>query len=342
MTYQIFTWEEIKTDFGDSSLILGNGASIAIDSDFKYSNLYDYCLEKKYITKGLEEVFSKFETNDFEFVLKLLWHSNFVNDKLGIEDMLTKTVYEDLKNALINAVRDLHPQYDENIPLSSYNFTKKFHTIVTLNYDLILYWIMMHGNSLGNGHVFKDCFNRTTFVDDWETYRTPIYNQSEVSLCFFPHGNLSLVTNINNDTFKISGGEGQTLISSITSTWARGHKNPLFVSEGDSSEKLRAIQSNPYLSTVYNEVLPSLIDTGDGNIVIYGWSLDDNDAHILKQVFKYAQTDKRKKLAISINNRNQERCVEFISKINRLIEQDKRPEIIFFDAASSGCWNNCI
>ncbi|OTG94215.1 DUF4917 family protein [Acinetobacter sp. ANC 3832] len=340
MNYQIFTWEEIKTDFSDSSLILGNGASIAIDSDFKYSNLYDYCVEKDYITENLVEVFKKFKTTDFEFVLKLLWHSNFVNNKLGIEDTLTKTVYEDLQNALINAVKDLHPQYEESIPLKSYNFIKQFHTIITLNYDLILYWIMMYGNSLRNTHAFKDCFNNTTFVDDWESYRAPIYNQREVSLCFFPHGNLSLVTNINNETYKISGGEGQSLISSITSTWARGYKNPLFVSEGDSSEKLRTIQSNPYLSTVYNEVLPSLIDTGSGNIVIYGWSLDDNDAHILKQVFKYCQADT--KLAISINNHNQERCIEFIGKINRLIAQDKRPTVIFFDAASSGCWNKCI
>ncbi|MGR0305984.1 DUF4917 family protein [Acinetobacter beijerinckii] len=340
MSYQIYTWEEIKANFENSSLILGNGASIAIDNDFNYSNLYDYCIKKEYITEELVEVFSKFETNDFEFVLKLLWHSNFVNNKLGIEDTLTRTTYEKLQAALINAVRDLHPQYDENIPLSSYNFIKKFHTIVTLNYDLILYWIMMYGNSLGNTHNFKDCFNQTTFVDQWKAYRTPIYNQKEVSLCFFPHGNLSLVTNISNETFKISGRDGQNLINTITGTWAKGLKNPLFVSEGDSSEKLRTIQSNQYLSTVYNEVLPSLIETGDGNIVIYGWSLDDNDAHILKQVFKDSQADK--KLAISINNRNQERCVDFTSKINRIIEKDKRPEMIFFDAASSGCWNNCI
>jgi hypothetical protein len=49
-------------------------------------------------------------------------------------------------------------------------FLRRFSTVVSLNYDLIVYWaILVSNNKLGTW--FKDCFVNGQFDHDWERFR---------------------------------------------------------------------------------------------------------------------------------------------------------------------------
>ncbi|MDC4901867.1 DUF4917 family protein, partial [Acinetobacter baumannii] len=139
-----------------------------------------------------------------------------------------------------------------------YEFTKNFKTIISLNYDLILYWIMMHGNDQRDGHKFKDCFISNIFQDDWSKFRSPIGKEKDITLVFYPHGNLSLDRNIYDEEYKISN-NGSNLLNSILKTWSRGKAVSLFISDGTAEKKLKSILSSGYLQTVNDEVLPSIL-----------------------------------------------------------------------------------
>jgi hypothetical protein len=77
-------------------------------------------------------------------------------------------------------------------------------------------------------------------------------------------------------------------------------------------------------------VLPSLEDT----LVVYGWGFGDQDQHIIKQISK----SKIKKIAVSIHGNDE----VLAGNIERKLEPLGLDELVFFDSASDGCWNNPV
>lgn len=276
-----------------------------------------------------------FETNDFELILRLVWHAKLVNNHLGVVDTKTDNAYENIKTALINIVNEVHCEYSkivDQLP-QLYQFTKQFKTIVSLNYDLILYWTLMYGNRESDGHKFKDCFQSGgIFSSSWQNMREPIYHQKEVTLTFYQHGNLSIFRDINNSEIKLHSDGSDNLLNVITKQWT-DEKIPLFVAEGTDTKKLESIKSSPYLTTIFYEVLPDLI-TQKANLVIYGWSMGEQEKHLVTQIFKGKSLGK---VAISTFDKKQEECHRISMLINDITSETK---IEFFDSQSSGCWNN--
>lgn len=88
-------WNSIVKDF-KSSLLLGNGASIAANSRFEYKNLLCSARQLGLITSDLEEIFKYLETQDFELVLEMLWHTYYINDALGIRTTKAQTAYQNI------------------------------------------------------------------------------------------------------------------------------------------------------------------------------------------------------------------------------------------------------
>lgn len=349
MTYQIDQWENIKDQFQESSLLIGNGASVALHPQFSYKSLKEYADENEELDEDVLKLFSEFDTDDFEHILRLVWHASIINTKLNIQDDRTQKAYENIRDALIRSVRAIHSNYDQindSLP-NLYEFTKNFKTIISLNYDLILYWIIMHGNDQRDGHRFKDCFINKTFQDDWLKFRSPIGRETAITLVFYPHGNLSLARNIYDEEYKIST-TGSNLLESILSTWKRGKAVPLFISEGTAEKKLKSILSSGYLQTVYDEVLPSIFSTESNanNLVIYGWALGEHDMHILKRILCGRNRDSLtnnpiNKIAVSLYKPTQDDCFRIEQAIkNCLNVSELKLQLYFFDSASSGCWNN--
>ncbi|MGE8538299.1 MAG: DUF4917 family protein [Acinetobacter sp.] len=335
--YAIKDWVEIKDNYENGNLIIGNGASVALHQKFRFDSLKEEAEKLRLFNDDISKLFIEFDTSDFELILRLVWHAKLINKHLGIIDQKLDSAYENIKQALIKVVKEVHCEHSDiadQLP-QLYQFTKQFRTVVSLNYDLILYWILMYGNRNEDGHRFKDCFQGSgLFRNNWQDLRNPIRKEKEVTLSLYQHGNLSIFRDAKNTETKVQRGDFEGLLEVITSQW-EDNKIPLFVAEGTGTKKLESIKSSPYLSTIFYEVLPHLI-TQKANLVIYGWSLGEQESHLVKQIFKNKQSGK---VAISIFQNNQEEC----HRIYRLIKNEKvapNIEIEFFDSQSSGCWNN--
>ena len=335
--YAIKDWAEIKDNYENGNLIIGNGASVALHQKFRFDSLKEEAEKLRLFNDDISKLFIEFDTSDFELILRLVWHAKLINKHLGIVDQKLDSAYENIKQALIKVVKEVHCEHSDiadQLP-QLYQFTKQFRTVVSLNYDLILYWILMYGNRNEDGHRFKDCFQGSgLFRNNWQDLRNPIRKEKEVTLSLYQHGNLSIFRDAKNTETKVQRGGFEDLLEVITSQW-EDNKIPLFVAEGTGTKKLESIKSSSYLSTIFYEVLPDLI-TQKANLVIYGWSLGKQESHLVKQIFKNKQSGK---VAISIFQNNQEEC----HRIYRLIKNEKvapNIEIEFFDSQSSGCWNN--
>jgi hypothetical protein len=340
--YRIRKWTNISQDFTDK-LLLGNGASRAVWEGFNYSSLFDVAENADRFKAGLNELFKDFGTTDFEYILKLLSQTRRVNEILHITDESTSKLYKRLKRALIDTVRDVHPTHEQvkNSLLPMARFMKRFSTVLSLNYDLLVYWSMLAGNDK-YGKWFKDGFvDEYRFNNNYDYLREPL-GADGATLVFYPHGNL-ILADYYGEELKIAKIEGRLLLDVILNIWEKGDHIPLFVSEGETTEKLQMIRRSNYLKNVYDNEVNSECES----LVVYGWSFRDEDEHILKGIIKGGV----KKIAVSVhlNPRAESFCETVQYKVNRIcleLEQAKKPKnkplLFFFDSASDDCWTNCL
>ncbi len=331
MAYEIQAWSEIQDDFSDT-LLLGNGASIAVHQGFRYDSLYQEAVKHNKLGDAAA-VFKAFgeEVHDFELVLRRLWYAKRVYEALelpaeSIEK--TDTAYAQVRNALIRIVQETHVSYDAASvhfdPIA--RFVSRFRSVFSLNYDLVLYWALMYGRN-ENLLSVADCFHYDR--DFGSLVPDPsfsAYRKDANTLCFYPHGNLVLARTIDELEVKMRAGAGK-LLETVVDTWERGASAPLFVCDGTSEEKQRSIFGSTYLGRVYSRAFSEIQD----NVVIYGWSMGKHDQHILDQVL----LQKPRALAVSVRNKN-------AGTIRRAVElfEDNVDRLVFFDSESPGAWNN--
>ena len=334
---RIVTWAELRSGFNDT-LLVGNGASIAVDEQFSYPSLLKAAKERGYITPDLELIFKDLATEDFELVMSMLRAAFRLNQALDVNEPKTTAAYQDVRSALVQAVRAIHPRYDQiagALP-RMIRFMKGFKTVLSLNYDLMVYWAMLEGNRDAVGVWFKDCFVNGVFDSDWERFRKPHGLMTEATLVFYPHGNLMLASTVKGEDSKLAVQSGwDSLLARILRAWQSGTRLPLFVSEGRSPQKRRAILRNGYLTTVYNSVMPRL----SGSYLIYGCSLKENDDHILERICGLQTTA----IAFGVHNGLKpskgtlRACEDFEARVRAL---NPKIKVRFFDAGSAGCWVN--
>lgn len=335
MSYRIYNWLDISHRF-DEAILIGNGASISINDSFDYGSLKEHAIENGLLTENVRKLFAFFKTNDFELILRLVWQANKVNDALDIKDKTTKVAYEHVRDSLIRTVQSVHPEYfevEEQFPDIA-EFLSSFRTVLSLNYDLTLYWVVMYANRIPNGHSFKDCMVHGKFSEDWRRFSRPIgHRDQKNTLIFYPHGSLILARNILEQEVKLDARLGNDLLRSILNSWESEEFVPLFVSEGTSEQKVGSIQNSHYLNTVYREVLPYI----GSSLVIYGWGVCENDIHILKRLGS-SRFSRLNRIAVSVFNHEQSYCRKVAEMIATYV--GRRIEVIFFDCKSKGCWNN--
>jgi hypothetical protein len=328
MLHPIMQWAQIAANYHRGTIVLGNGASIAVSPSFGYGSLLDHAQERGLFTDDVNSLFQFFETSDFELILRLVWQASNVNRSLRIPDDRTHQAYLNVRECLIQAIRDVHPDYElvsSQLP-SMYQFLKSFDTVLSLNYDLLVYWTMAYGFNVHDGHLFKDCFQRNgTFDDTWWRFRDP-YREQTNTLVFYPHGSLALCRNMVEQELKIhSAGDG--LLEAILQAWRSEQYVPLFVSEGTMQQKVFSIQNSYYLSTVYREVLKSGRDT----LTLYGWGLGEHDRHLLRRMYGTGI----QRVAISVFNGDQSYC----NNAYQVVRDDLGSvQVDFFDSESPGCW----
>jgi len=112
MATEIREWVDIARDFQDT-LVLGNGASIAIDTGFSYGSLLRKAREDRLITKPVDALFKHMNSSDFELVLRCISIAEFVNRALEIQDRKTDKVHQDIRDALIQTAQEIHPKHKD-------------------------------------------------------------------------------------------------------------------------------------------------------------------------------------------------------------------------------------
>ncbi len=327
----VVPWEHIAPNYHRGTILLGNGASIAISPSFGYGSLLDHAQRAGILADDVQKLFRFFETHDFELILRLVWQASNVNRSLQIPDDRTHQAYLNVRDCLIQAVRDVHPAYDlvsGHLP-SMYHFLKGFDTVISLNYDLLVYWTMTYGLDIQDGHLFKDCFRNGTFDDAWWRFRD-CYRERTNTLVFYPHGSLALCRDVVEQEFKIhNAGEG--LLEAILAAWRSEQVVPLFVSEGTRQQKVSSIQSSYYLSTVYREVLTSQ----RYSLTLFGWGLGEHDRHLLQRMRRTGI----QQVAVSVFRNDQAYC----NYAYQVIQDDLGPvHVDFFDSGSPGCWIHAV
>ncbi len=333
MPVQIHQWTDIAEHYNDG-LLLGNGASIAVDPRFSYASLFQAASEAGFLTESVRQVFERFDNStDFEYVLRKLWQAKQVNQALEIESEAVDDAYQEVRTALIETVRATHLTHAEAMPNLEliYQFMRRFKTVLSLNYDLIVYWASLLGNDALRGeHRFKDCLVNGALDDDWARLRNPLRANQTVTLFFYPHGNLVLARNPNDIELKITA-DGGRLLDEIIAGWENGRYVPMFVSEGASQQKREAIGASNYLSEVYFNVIT---DVG-ASLTIYGWRLGEQEAHILHQLKR--RVPRRVAVSLYPPCPNHQRDAVLIEEQLRLIGVE---QVEFFDSQSACCWNN--
>ena len=316
-----------------------NGAGIGVWEGFKYHSLYDVANDAGRIDNRLRRLFSDFGSTDFEYTLKLLSQTKRVNRLLRIQDNYTSGLYRKLRQTLIDTICDIHPKHEqvETQLLPMAQFMMRFHTVLSLNYDLLVYWAMLEGNDK-YGNWFKDGFvDECRFDNDYHALYEP-YLAEGATLVFYPHGNLILATESLGDEVKLSRSGEKYLLDTILSKWEKGDHIPLFVSEGGTDEKVQAIRRSNYLKTVYDYE----VDTREESLVVYGWSFREEDEHILKGIVNGGID----RIAVSVHTSSgnvESFCEAIEHKVNKMhhtLKKGRKYKLYYFDSESEGAWIN--
>ena len=328
----IYQWGEIRGDYSHA-LIVGNGGSRAISESFSYGSLLAEARAQG-LNQPLNDLFERFETDDFELLLRHLWHAQIVNQALDIGSESIRDAYLIIKKSLVNAIRSTHCSYTdakEKLDFIS-AFMSKFETVLSLNYDLVIYWAMLKHNENTREHAFKDCFIDGVFSGNWPALRRPIRAQQAVTLVFYPHGALHLATDKDGSEIKLAVPDNGYFLDAIFSEWEENSCSPLIICDGSIEQKAATIRTSAYLSTVLNEILPVSGPTA----TIYGWNLGDQEDHILHQL----GNGRYNKVAVSVHNPSSWEGEGYIARVRRKLAAIGIENITFFDASSTGCWSH--
>lgn len=307
------------------SVLLGNGFSIArAGGVFNYANL----LEKADLaTKSpIKKVFDVLKTSDFEEVVSALEHAAKIEQAYG-DDVRSSNFLQDaakVREALIQAVRTVHPGVRFEIPDkqidSCANFLDNFVDIFTLNYDLQLYWVILQ--RLQKRHT--DGFGLGNEANGFRTFSEGAYCST-----YYLHGALHLFEDEKGGTRKRVL-TSSTIVDDIAATIRSSRQLPLFVAEGTTLQKLKKINSVPYLRYCYEN-----LKTISGSIIIFGHSASENDIHIYNAIFSSPEL---KRVFFCVHSPEHD-WSQLRERLARFSERRKDVEIFYVNAATAAVWS---
>ena len=266
--------------------LLGNGFSISCRPDiFVYGKLFEQADFSK-LSPSAKSAFEALDTQDFEKVIKVLRDASAVLSAYsGVKTSLIEQLKKDadgLREVLVQAIASSHPEWPGEITDEEYSscriFLSNFNNVYTLNYDLLLYWAVMH-NDDGEKIKSDDGFRKPEdeFGSEYVVWEAGTSRSQNI---WYLHGALH-VFDAGDEIQKYTWiNTGKRLIEQIREALEKDYF-PLFVAEGTSSEKLDRIMHNEYLAKGKRS-----FSSIQGALFIHGHSLAKNDEHFLKAIEK--------------------------------------------------------
>lgn len=308
----ITKWSDINTN--SKTILLGNGFSINFNEKLNYSNLYDFF--KKNLSEKTNALFREFKTTNFEEILEYLFVTKKVSSLFDIENNELDKIISEVQNGLIKAIQEIHPKPNE-IDINLINRIGErlsiFKNVFTTNYDLYLYYVALNSPGNYSDHFYNKVSNEFIVFSQPDRLHT--------HHVYYLHGSLILFDEIW-ETRKIIKYKKVELINLI-SEQILNNSFLLFVSEGNSNNKLKKIYSNDYLTFCFNEL--SNIDEED--IIIYGQSLNEQDNHLIELI-----DIKFKNVYISIKIFDNSNIRKLKSEMARIQSKFLKANPIFFDS----------
>jgi hypothetical protein len=281
----LVAFEEIQTDW--NGILIGNGASQAISKDFAYRSLYEKATSAEIanpLTEKDKEIFQQLNTRNFELVLSALAQAQAIGGIFGFDQQCISDAYIRTRGALIEAVHGVHLEWSaipEDTLMSIHEALLAYSHVYSTNYDLLIYWAVMK-----NPNGFKDYF----FGDTSDLGDTDIWGKPTRLL--FLHGGLHLYRSESSTTIKRKAGITGNLLADFGEPIQGKRVIPLFITEGKSEDKRKAIYNNDYLAFAYSKFAHE-----NGPLVILGQSLDESfDKHLIEAI----RSSARKTLGIGI------------------------------------------
>ena len=291
--------DKIRKDGKDIHLLLGNGFSIAYDKEIFSYNALMRNLEAKG-NNDLLKLFDITKTANFEVVMRELDTFISVSDEYGFPAEISeklKYLKENLEKSLIESIEEMHPECifnltDENIRKCGEFIEPYFsgkNSIISSNYDLLLYWVLMRYKDKEIGRPFSDGFSyayENGMLDEGfvRSDNRLIWNPSESQNIFYIHGALHIFDNGTNYQKEQYDNKSGDYIMKVISDRINDGDYPVFVTAGDASQKLNQIMHNGYLADCYNH-LKSI----KGRLVTLGFRFGDNDTHIIDAINEAAK-----------------------------------------------------
>lgn len=328
----LVSWTDIENQFDQGGILLGNGFSCAVWDKFGYSSLFDTACSSDKVQNPLslqdQSLFKLKDTKNFELVLSGLSTTNGFNEVLAHSYPLAMNRHEHIKNALGEAVRAVHIPWNsvsESVLNTIHEELKRYKFVYSTNYDLLLYWAVM---SQGGGKDFKDYFwSKTNTIND------PAFNiadteiKKEATRVLYLHGALHLYRDERTErTYKLVNRGPRNLLEIL--------EVPLFITEGSSEDKLRAISRSDYLSFAYSQFM-----NHEGPLVIFGHSLGETDLHLisaLKNIIKRSRANLKIAISIYSQGKSSEKIWQQKANLHEKLcdglPRNRKPELVFFDS----------
>lgn len=323
-------WPELADEFRGSDLLLGNGFSMNLTPVFGYGSLFARFYAKA--TSQDQAVLSAFNTTNFEFILEDLSMARRVNGILGVPTQSVGELADRVREGLIKAIEESHPRkraIDWHQLERIATQLGEFQDIFTLNYDALLYHIIMickdrweRGDRSGryNDYYWNRISPEYLKFMDFQSYKP--YKH-----VYYLHGALFLFKSMSYETMeqvdvKLCASESYELLDAIASE-IRSGTLPLFISEGKSEEKQRAISRSDYL-----HFASDALEEPRASLVVYGASLGPQDKHIADSIRRGTP-----RAALSVYS--QGRTAEAIEQeLNLLRARLPRMKLSFYDSSS--------
>ncbi|WP_374306493.1 DUF4917 family protein [Dongia sp.] len=359
MTFKLLSFDKAlaaANEYGKRHLLLGNGFSIACKPDiFAYGSLFQEA--KKSMSSELAAIFEAMKTQDFEEVIRALQHAAAIVGVYRPKFVTTKKMLledaEKLKTDLIQAVAGRHPARPNDISDERYAACRRFLShfvgegvggkIYTMNYDLLLYWALMHEEDDAFARI--DLTHDDGFRKDQDDFDAPYVEwQGEGAAhgqnIHYLHGALHLFDAGHQLQKYTWVNTGKALVDQANEALKK-NLFPVFVAEGNSNSKLTKIQHSAYLHHNFKSFAGICRPKSrDGTaLFVYGHSFAKNDAHVLNMIgygkithlFVSLYGDPNDNANKAIRS-NVEKIATFRPQTYPVLKVD------FFDAASAKVW----
>jgi hypothetical protein len=266
-------------------VLLGNGFSIGCDPVFSYGSLYEAARQAGLSDQALQ-IFELIGTNNFERVLRALDDAEWIGGLYGLPGESAQQIRNDvgaIKQALVEAVARSHLPHSGMVSdakkEAALRFLTPFHHVFTTNYDLVLYWVIMHRNPVPFGDGFGN---------DEDNPDAPhvifLGRSGGRPNVFFLHGALHLHL-VGSELRKHCWNRTQTPLTELIRAGLEKREYPLFIAEGASEKKLQQVETHGYLWDGLQKLARL-----ESPLVVYGHALGASDQHLVDAIVK-SQTE---------------------------------------------------